>query len=474
MSPEKLKKVEEIYHAVLALPPDERNVFLRESCAGDAALRKEIDSLLAYENTFDSLLDNPPKSLAAEVFALRENSQIIGSQINQYKILSLLGEGGMGAVYLAQDTTLERKVALKLLPGEFAEDKIRLNRFFQEAKSASALNHPNILTVHEIGKFDQQHFIVTEFIDGQTLKHYLGEEKPALQKVLEIAGQIASALSAAHEAGIIHRDIKPDNVMVRNDGIVKVLDFGIAKLTDSKSSTDIDPEAQTIVRADMTTPGMIIGTPQYMSPEQARGQKIDFRSDIFSFGVVLYEMICGQPPFTGATNMDIIGSILKDEPAPLSAHLPEISHDLERVVGKALRKDRELRYQHIRDILIDLNDVKRTLEIDTKLIHRTDSKNGRTTAETGYGFGAARRFSLVHAAFFILIVGGLAGAVWRFLPSAATTGNQIEAPLKSVEIISWASTPGEFYSAGSFSPDGKMKRRRPRMVHPETVSRDDG
>ena len=249
MSPEKLKKVEEIYHAVLALPPDERNVFLRESCAGDAALRKEIDSLLAYENTFDSLLDNPPKSLAAEVFALRENSQIIGSQINQYKILSLLGEGGMGAVYLAQDTTLERKVALKLLPGEFAEDKIRLNRFFQEAKSASALNHPNILTVHEIGKFDQQHFIVTEFIDGQTLKHYLGEEKPALQKVLEIAGQIASALSAAHEAGIIHRDIKPDNVMVRNDGIVKVLDFGIAKLTDSKSSTDIDPEAQTIVRA---------------------------------------------------------------------------------------------------------------------------------------------------------------------------------------------------------------------------------
>jgi eukaryotic-like serine/threonine-protein kinase len=456
MSPERLKKVEEIYHAVLELPPERRQTFLRESCADDAALRRELDSLLSFENTFDSRLDNPPKSLAEEVFSLPNSSEIIGSQINQYKILSLLGAGGMGAVYLAQDTTLERKVALKLLPGEFAEDKIRLNRFFQEAKSASALNHPNILTVHEIGKFDRQHFIITEYINGRTLKHHLAEEKPALPKILEIVAQMASAFSAAHEAGIIHRDIKPDNVMVRNDGIVKVLDFGIAKLTDASASTEIDTEAQTLVRAAMTTPGMIIGTPQYMSPEQARGQKIDVRSDIFSFGVVLYELLSGQAPFTGATNMDIIGSILKDEPTPLSKHLPEVSSDLERLVGKALRKDRDERYQHIKDLLIDLNDVRKTLDFDTKPIHRTDSNGAQPTAETGSGFGAGRRFSLFRFAVFILIAGGIAGALWRWLPSTpATLTNQIEAPLKSAEIISWASTPGEFYTSGSFSPDGK-------------------
>jgi eukaryotic-like serine/threonine-protein kinase len=456
MSPERLKKVEEIYHAVLELPSERRQTFLQESCGNDVALRREIDSLLAFENTSDSLLDESPKSLAAEVFSLSDSHAIIGSQINQYKILSLLGEGGMGAVYLAHDTTLERKVALKVLPGEFAEDKIRLNRFFQEAKAASALNHPNILTVHEIGKFDREHFIVTEFINGRTLKNYLREEKPALGKVLETAAQIASALAAAHDARIVHRDIKPDNVMVRNDGIVKVLDFGIAKLTAAGDAADIDTEAKTLARATITTPGMIIGTPNYMSPEQARGQKIDFRSDIFSFGVVLYEMICGQPPFAGASSMDVIGSILKDEPAPLGEHLPEISRDLERLVAKALRKDRDERYQHIKDLLIDLHDVRKTLDFDTKLVHRTDSNGERTTAETSSSFGAEPRFSLVHAALFILIAAGIAGGVWWLWPSPATVSNQIEAPLKSAEIISWASTPGEFYSAGSFSPDGKM------------------
>ena len=477
MSPERLKKVEEIYHAVLELPPEKRRFFLHESCAGDPDLRREVDSLLSFDESFDSLIDSPPKSLAAELFAIEraEDSDITGSRINQYKILSLLGVGGMGAVYLAQDTKLERKVALKLLPAEFAEDSHRLDRFIREAKSASALNHPNILTVHEIGVIDRKNYIVTEFIDGRTLKKYISEEQPSLAKVLEIAAQIASALAAAHEAGIIHRDIKPDNVMVRNDSIVKILDFGIAKLISDLGSRNSDLksqnenlEAETLMQPQETNPksqirnpkstmpGMIIGTPQYMSPEQARGQKIDFRSDIFSFGVVLYEIICGQPPFSGATPMDIIGSVLRDEPAPVGNFLPGISVELERIVQKALRKDRDARYQHIKDLLIDLNDFRKTLDFDTKLIHRTDSDGARKTAETSSGFGAPRRHLFVYAALFIMLAGGLAFAAWWFRQAPAAVPNLAETPLKSAEIISWASTPGEFYSTGAFSPDGKM------------------
>jgi eukaryotic-like serine/threonine-protein kinase len=454
MSPERFKKVEEIYHAVLRVSDKERYSFLQESCGDDVELRREIESLLSYENTFDSLIDAPPESLAAQMFAEKvtpTKPNIIGTQINQYKILSLLGAGGMGAVYLAEDKKLERQVAVKLLSDEFAKDTTRRNRFFQEAKSASALNHPNILTVHEIGELDGTHFIVTEFIKGRTLMHYLGEEKPNLQSVLEIATQIASALSAAHEAGIIHRDIKPDNVMVRNDGIVKVLDFGIAKLTDSNAVKEVDTESETQVKP-MTVPGMIIGTPQYMSPEQARGQKVDLRSDIFSFGVVLYEMIAGSPPFSGATNIDTIGSILKDEPKPLREFQPGISESVENIVSKALRKDRELRYQHIKDLFIDLNDAKRTIELDAKLVHYTETVKALTTVNTTSGIVTQRRFSLVHALIFLLVAGGISLIIWRFLPVSNNSFEQ----LKTTEIVSWASKPGEIYSVGSFSPDGKM------------------
>ena len=263
----------------------------------------------------------------------------------RYEIISPLGKGGMGEVFLALDAKLERKVAIKLLSGELGNGSDRLRRFSQEAKAASALNHPNILTVYEIGETpDGAHFIVTEYIDGRTLKRYLADEKPTLPEVLRIAVQIAAALAAAHDAGIVHRDIKPENVMIRTDGIVKILDFGVAKLTApaaGQSAEAVDAEAATRAKA-MTVPGMIIGTPQYMSPEQARGQKIDARTDIFSFGALLYEMIAGRPPFSGVNEIDVIGSVLKDEPQPLSQYLPEISHDLEHIVAKALRKDRVL------------------------------------------------------------------------------------------------------------------------------------
>jgi len=221
----------------------------------------------------------------------------IGADLSHYRIVKQLGAGGMGEVYLAEDTRLDRKVALKLLPAEFTQDEDRVRRFIQEAKAASALNHPNIITIYEIGQEQGAHYIATEFIDGQTLRQRMLPERMSLALALDLAMQTASALVAAHEAGIVHRDIKPENVMVRRDGIVKVLDFGLAKLTE-RPATEVNIDAPTAAKIE-TDPGTVMGTASYMSPEQARGQKLDARTDIFSLGVVLYEMIAGRSPFEG-------------------------------------------------------------------------------------------------------------------------------------------------------------------------------
>jgi serine/threonine protein kinase/Tol biopolymer transport system component len=275
----------------------------------------------------------------------------------------------MGEVYLAEDTRLGRKVALKLLPAEFTSDAERVRRFEQEARAASALNHPNILTIFEIGEANGERFIATEFIDGQTLRERLDDDRLSPAAGLDIAAQIAAALAAAHEAGIIHRDIKPENVMLRRDGIVKVLDFGLAKLTERRPDA-IDREAPTMAKVN-TDPGMVMGTANYMSPEQARGQEVDARSDIFSLGVVLYEMIAGRAPFDGVNALDMIGAILNREPAPLSSHMPESTEatpaELQRIVTKALRKDRDERYQVVKEMLLDLKNLKQELEFEAKL-----------------------------------------------------------------------------------------------------------
>lgn len=288
-----------------------------------------------------------------------------GLRFDHYQIISLLGVGGMGEVYLAEDRKLCRKVALKLLPANFTQDAARVRRFVQEAKAASALNHPNILTIHEIGEANGVHFIATEFIEGQTLRTQLHGKKLGLNAALEVAGQMASALAAAHMVGIVHRDIKPENVMVRPDGLVKVLDFGLAKLTEQRLE-EVRSEAPTVPKVN-TDPGTVVGTANYMSPEQARGQEVDARSDIFSLGVVLYEMFAGHPPFEGVNALDVIGAILNREPAPLKSYLPEAPRELEQLLRKALRKERDERYQHIKDLLIDLKDLKQELEFAAKL-----------------------------------------------------------------------------------------------------------
>jgi eukaryotic-like serine/threonine-protein kinase len=359
----RLKQVEEIYHAALEIPVGERESFFKESCGADFDLRREVESLLVFDETSDDFIETLPESVAAEMFAAQENPAIIGKQINQFKILSLLGKGGMGEVYLAEDTRLDRKVALKILPPEFAEDADRMSRFVREAKSASALNHPNIITIYEIGESGGTPFIATEFIDGKTLNDYAKSNPLNYKSVLEIATQVASALDEAHQAGIVHRDIKPDNVMIRADGLVKILDFGIAKLF---APTSAESELGTAIKGTM--PGAIIGTANYMSPEQAKGKVVDVRTDIFSFGVVLYEMISGELPFAGENALEMIGAILKDEPKPLGVDVPS---EIAIIIGKCLRKDRTERYQTIKDVGNDLKDVEQELELKNLIYHST-------------------------------------------------------------------------------------------------------
>jgi serine/threonine protein kinase/pimeloyl-ACP methyl ester carboxylesterase/Flp pilus assembly protein TadD len=284
----------------------------------------------------------------------------------RYSILSSLGAGGMGEVYLAEDTRLGRKVALKTLPSQFTNDKERLRRFQQEARAASALNHPNILTIHEIGADSGAHFIATEFVDGETLRAKLNRGRIKLDEALDVAQQTAFALTAAHGAAIVHRDIKPENIMVRHDGILKVLDFGLAKLLEDHAREMIDHEAETRALV-LTDPGRVLGTPAYMSPEQARGLDLDARTDIWSLGVVLYEMVAGRAPFRGETRSHTVVSILETEPAPLATFAPETPAELQRIVRKALTKDRDSRYQTARDLMIDLKTLRRDLDIQSEI-----------------------------------------------------------------------------------------------------------
>ena len=301
--------------------------------------------------------------------------------ISNYRILERLGVGGMGEVWLAEDPRLGRKLALKILPAEFTSDAARVARFEQEARAASALNHPNIITIYDIGKSEGIHFIATEFIEGRTLRHYLLSDGMRLSQALEITVQIAGALQAAHEAGITHRDIKPENVMLRPDGYVKVLDFGLAKLTE-KSDPKVDTEAATRIRAS-TDPGTVMGTVSYMSPEQARGLKVDARSDIFSLGVVLYEMITGRLPFQGETSSDILAAILITEPAPLSRFVAGAPAELEWSLGKALRKNVEERYQTIKSFLNDLKRAKNQLDFEFQLAQLSQVQAPNRTDEIG-------------------------------------------------------------------------------------------
>jgi serine/threonine-protein kinase len=310
-----------------------------------------------------------------------------GTRLGRYEIRSLLGEGGMGEVYLAQDKQLDRAAALKILPAHLASDEQRMRRFAQEAKAASALNHPNIITIYEVGHVEAVNFIATEFIDGVTLRHLMTSARMTLHETFDIVIQVASALATAHAAGIVHRDIKPENIMLRRDGYVKVLDFGLAKLTEPTASTS-DPYRSTLSMVN-TDPGVVMGTVSYMSPEQARGLPVDARTDIWSFGIVLYEMIAGHVPFGGATKNDVIASILEREPPPLTRRSPETPAELERIVSKTLAKDAEERYQTIKDLLIDLRRLKQRLAVEAELERFVQPTLNGGAADSTRGTGSA-------------------------------------------------------------------------------------
>src|SRR2546427_834438 len=357
MTRERWQQVEEVLQAALDRPPHERASFLNEACSGNEGLRQEASSLIDAYDEAGNFIEEPAIAHDAHVLISNHQQNNIGREIGPYQIIERLGAGGMGEVYLAQDRRLDRQVALKILPAYFVSDKARLRRFQTEARAASALNHPNILTIHEVGEVDQVHFITTEFVDGQTLRELIAQENLSLAGVLEIAIQVAEALTVAHAAGIVHRDIKPENIMRRRGGLVKLLDFGIAKLLEPPSSDSETAKTQ-------TETGVVLGTVGYMSPEQARALPVDERTDIWSLGVVLYEMLAYRVPFVGATRMDTMVAILEREPAPLFqfASAPAVLSELERVVSKALRKERDERYQSTGEMLTDLKSVRQKLE----------------------------------------------------------------------------------------------------------------
>ncbi len=488
MKPEHWRQIEPLYHAALEHAPDERSAFLDEACDGDQDLRQEVESLLAYDEPAQRFITAPPDTIAAEMLAAEQTPSLIGGNLNHYQILSHLGRGGMGEVYLATDTRLGRKVAVKLLPSEFTRDAERLRRFEQEARAASALNHPNIITIHEIGEASTEaggaHFIVSEFVEGETLRALISRGELGVSQAIVIAEQVAGALSVAHKAGIIHRDIKPENVMLRPDRLVKVLDFGLAKLTESRiegrgskiAKSQFNPQSS-ILNPQSTAPGVVMGTVSYMSPEQARGLKVDHRTDIFSLGVMLYEMVAGRRPFEGETASDVIAAILQKDPPPLSQPGPGSLPEIEQVIRRMIEKNREARYQSAAEAQAELRRLQRRLEVDETsgpaaalggtFTNQSSEEAGRegvvitgegaapVTGKMGVTTGVVKRRArwLPLALVVALLALGTSGFWFVKLRSGAGEAQTDERPvvIKTTQLTSWKGL--DFYPA--LARDGK-------------------
>ena len=484
MTPERWQQIEELFHSVAARPAVERTAFLDRACTGDAELRAEVERLLASHDEAGSFIKAPAFEVAAGMIADRGSqsmvAQTIGQTIGPYKILSLIGAGGMGEVYLAQDTRMSRDVALKLLPAHLTREAQRVARFQNEARALLALNHPNIVTIYEIGEVDGVEFIASEFIRGETVRERLTRLPLNLSEALDVATQVAGALAEAHAAGIIHRDIKPENIMLRRDGYVKVVDFGLAKLMEQEIR-QVDAQAATRLLVE-TKPGLVMGTAAYMSPEQARGTTVDERSDIWSLGVVLFEMVSGRVPFGGDTTSDVIAAILQNEPPRLSRYVRETPEALEWLVSKALAKDRAERYQTARELLVDLRRLKQGLELaremersglpqssvvatsksaelpvdtaDNPESKRHQSSEAHRVSSAEYVVSEIKRHRAGAIIALICICVVIASAVYAlrlWLLRNAPSGEH--KPISSLSLKSVSTFPGS-HRAASFSPDG--------------------
>ncbi len=440
MDPERWQQIDELFHAALACEPARRESFLVSVCPDDAHLRQEVLSLISSHEEARSFIERPAGDLGAEFLGNNRFALQPGQEIANYRIVRQIGSGGMGDVYLAEDIRLKRNVALKLLPPHFTALPDRVRRFQQEARTASALNHPNIVTIHEIGQAASAHFIATEFVDGKTLRQLINETPLTLNETLNVSIQVADALNAAHKAGIVHRDIKPENIMIRHDGFVKILDFGLAKLVEQKNKSVLGLDASTL-HHNQTAKGVILGTVSYMSPEQAKGNKVNEVTDVFSFGAVLYEMIAGRSPFAGNSVSETLANLINKEPAPLVRFSESVPNELQRIVAKTLKKNQEERYQTIKDVLTDLKNLRDNLAFDEKL-ERYGSSNPRVTVTvrgttsdenqplseqkiTPVWDSKSKRKAFAAVSLLALLIGVIGVGYW-FLGSRATGKKQIE------------------------------------------------
>jgi serine/threonine protein kinase len=422
LTAERWAQIKEIFQAALERPISGRGAFLEEACRGDGALRQEVESLLAGQDS--SSLASPAEELLNHIAAAELAA---GQSLAHYRVEAKLGEGGMGAVYRAYDTKLRRQVALKVLPPERLADSESRQRLLREARTASALNHPNIVTVHEIGSEAGIDFIAMEYMAGKTLDQVIPRKGLRLSEALKYAVQVADALTAAHAAGIVHRDIKPANIMVDEHGIAKVLDFGLAKLTEPLESAE-----RTDTLKPRTEEGAIVGTAAYMSPEQAAGKKVDARSDIFSFGAVLYEMVSGRRAFHGDSKLSTLAAILDQEPAPLPTGIP---HDLEKLISRCLRKDPQRRFQHMDDVKIALEELKE--ESDSGKLATVAPRVGRR----------GRRYWRWAAGLGVFLLLAAAG-LWLWQSRA-------KVPTAAFEVVPLTTYPGN-QTEPSFSSDGNQ------------------
>jgi serine/threonine protein kinase len=400
MTPARLQTIEEIYRAALDQKPDQIVTFLSTACEGDALLRRKVEALLGSRQRAGSFIETSAVGLATRIIQNGQADLLVGRTIGHYKISKRIGTGGMGEVYLATDITAGRKAALKLLPTRFTGDAERLKRFQQEARALVGLNHPNIVTVYEIGEDHSTHYMASELIEGETLRQRLTCGRMEVGEAIDVTIQVATALAVAHERGIIHRDIKPENIMLRPDSYVKVLDFGIAKLAEQEVPVTI-PKDEALLLVE-TNLGSILGTVRYMSPEQACGAQVDRRTDIWSLGVVLYEIVTGRVPFSGESPGEAMSSILELEQPPLTSYVAHIPAELQQIISRTLRKDREERYHSTRELLEALKNFRRKLEFEAEL-----ERSAPTPSWFGRRIPALYRLSAVIALVLCALIGSI-------------------------------------------------------------------